>query len=120
MVEVYVPFPQPFTVKLVNSYNDSIVYDQKTVTPYQSGYVNVTLVVPKELRELTYFDGILTVNLSVGHPQHLNQDDYRYYHSRSISNSNTTTKQYYRNHLWITTKHCCSKNLYWYTLNSDI
>lgn len=66
MVEVYVPFPQPFTVKLVNSYNDSIVYDQKTVTPYQSGYVNVTLVVPKELRELIYFDGILTVNLYVG------------------------------------------------------
>jgi len=66
MVEVYVPFPQPFTVKLVNSYNDSIVYDQKTVTPYQSGYVNVTLVVPKELRELISFDGILTVNLYVG------------------------------------------------------
>jgi uncharacterized protein YoxC len=65
IVEVYTPSTATFTVRIVNTYNDSIVYVAQTVKPPEPGYVNVTLTLPKKLPGLTQAIDILEVQLVV-------------------------------------------------------
>ncbi|MEM0001702.1 MAG: hypothetical protein QW211_02265 [Desulfurococcaceae archaeon] len=65
-VEVFTPYVTTFTIRVVNTFNTSIVYATQSFRPAEPGYVNVTLVLPKELPGLTRAAGILNVSLILG------------------------------------------------------
>ncbi|MEM1596424.1 MAG: hypothetical protein QXS24_04640 [Desulfurococcaceae archaeon] len=65
-VEVFTPYVTMFTIRVVNTFNTSIVYATQSFRPAEPGYVNVTLVLPKELPGLTRAAGILNVLLILG------------------------------------------------------
>jgi hypothetical protein len=65
-VEVFAPTTATFTVGIVKSQDDSIVYVTQTVRPTEPGFINVTLTLPKKLPGLTFALDILEVQLVVG------------------------------------------------------